>query len=138
MVRHMAMSMRSTDLAKLATRMEAASHSGSSDPFGKVKGLIKSMIEKLLDEADADATKKAYCDKEMSESAAKQDEKTDALEKLATQIDVASAGSKKLKGEVATLQKELGALARTQAEMDKIRIEEKTIYDKNKPTLEQG
>jgi hypothetical protein len=98
MVRHMAMSMRSADLAKLATRMEAASHSGSSDPFGKVKGLIKSMIEKLLDEADADATKKAYCDKEMSESAANQEEKESAIQKLSTQVDVMSAESKKTQG----------------------------------------
>merc|ERR1719498_1693926 len=123
------MSLRSQVLAQLATRMQSASH--SSDPFGKVKGLIKDMIEKLLDEAEADATKKAYCDKEMSETQQTKEDKEDTLEKLATQIDVAAAESKKLKGEVATLQKELGALARTQAEMDKLRIEEKGIYDKN-------
>jgi chromosome segregation ATPase len=138
MVRRLALSLRSQVLVQLANRLQSASRSHSADPFGKVKGMIKDMIEKLLDEADADATKKAYCDKEMSETQQTQDEKTDALEKLATQIDVASAGSKKLKGEVATLQKELGALARTQAEMDKIRIEEKAVFEKNKPQLEQG
>merc|ERR1719399_1436098 len=105
MVRDMAMSMKSHALAQLASRMQAASH--SSDPFGKVKGLIKDMIEKLLDEAEADAKKKAYCDKEMAESQANQDEKESAVEKLTTKIDVMSAESKKLKTEVATLQKEL-------------------------------
>merc|ERR1719272_1852901 len=132
------MSMRSQVLAQLATRMQAASRSSSSDPFGKVKGLIKSMIEKLLDEADASATKKAYCDKEMGESAAKQDEKESDIEKLSTQVDVMSAESKKLKGEVGTLQKELASMSRTQAAMDKLRMEEKGIYDKNKPELEKG
>merc|ERR1719271_1826141 len=49
-----------------------------------------------------------------------------------------SAESKKLKTEVATLQKELAALARTQAEMDKLRATEKGVFEKNKPELEQG
>merc|ERR1719311_1384533 len=136
MVRDMAMSMKSHALAQLASRMQAASH--SSDPFGKVKGLIKDMIEKLLDEAEADAKKKAYCDKEMAESQANQDEKESAIEKLTTKIDVMSAESKKLKTEVATLQKELAALSKTQAEMDKIRAAEKAVYEKNKPEMEQG
>jgi len=136
MVRHLAMSLRSNALAQLVARMQSASH--SADPFAKVKGLIKGMIEKLLDAAEADATKKAYCDKEMAETQASQDEKEADIEKLATQIDVMSAESKKLKGEVATLQKELAALSSTQAEMDKLRAEEKAIYEKNKPELEQG
>jgi len=138
MVRRLAMSLHSQALVQLVNRMQSASHSTSSNPFAKVTGLIKDMIEKLLDEAEADATKKAYCDKEMAESQAKQDEKEADIEKLSTQIDVMSAESKKLKGEVATLQKELAALSRTQAEMDRIRIEEKGIYDKNKPELEKG
>jgi chromosome segregation ATPase len=136
MVRDMAMSMKSHALAQLASRMQAASH--SSDPFGKVKGLIKDMIEKLLDEAEADAKKKAYCDKEMAETQANQDDKESAIEKLTTKIDVMSAESKKLKTEVATLQKELAALSKTQAEMDKLRAAEKAVYDKNKPEMEQG
>jgi chromosome segregation ATPase len=138
MVRHLAMSLRSQVLAQLAVRMQSASHSKTRDPFAKVKGLIQSMIEKLASEAEADATKKAYCDKEMAETQQKQDDKEADIEKLTTQIDVFGAESKKLKGEVATLQKELGALSRTQAEMDKLRMEEKAVYEKNKPELEQG
>jgi len=100
--------------------------------------MIKDMIEKLLDEAEADATKKAYCDKEMSETQQNQDEKESDIEKLSVQIDVMSSESKKLKGEVATLQKELAALSQTQAEMDKLRVSEKGVFEKNKPELEQG
>merc|ERR1719326_1836141 len=108
--------MRSQVLVQLASRMQSASRSTTSDPFKKVKGMIKDMIEKLLDEAEADATKKAYCDKEMSETQQNQDEKESDIEKLSVQIDVMSSESKKLKGEVATLQKELAALSQTQAE----------------------
>jgi len=60
------------------------------------------------------------------------------FEKLTTSIDSKSAKSKKLKEEVATLQKELAELAETQQEMDKVREEEKAIYEKNKPEIEQG
>jgi len=136
MVRHLAIATRSQSLSQLAARMQSAGN--SANPFGKVTGLIKSMIEKLMDEADAGATKKAYCDKEMAESKQNQEDKETAIEKLSTQVDVMSAESKKLKGEVGALQKELAALTKTQAEMDKLRAEEKAIYTKNKPELERG
>jgi hypothetical protein len=96
------------------------------------------MIEKLLKEAEADATEKAFCDKGMGETEAKKADKEAAIEKLSTSIDSMSAKSAKLKEEVATLQKELAALASAQAEMDKVRAEEKALYDKNSAEMEKG
>merc|ERR1719218_166503 len=49
-----------------------------------------------------------------------------------------TARSAQLKEEVSALQKELAELAATQAEMDKLRAEEKAIFEKNKPELEEG
>merc|ERR1719171_7682 len=49
-----------------------------------------------------------------------------------------TAKSAKLKEEVAELEKELAALARSQAEMDKIRAEEKAAYDANSAEMEKG
>ena len=46
--------------------------------------MIADMLAKLQDEADEDATKKAYCDKEMGETEAKKSDKEDELEKLTT------------------------------------------------------
>merc|ERR1719261_91422 len=96
------------------------------------------MIEKLESEAEADATKKAWCDKEMSENAAKKEDKSSELAKLNTKIEQKSAQSAKLKEEVATLRKELAALAKEQAEMDKVRQDENAAYSKNKPEMEKG
>merc|ERR1719387_1901593 len=131
----------STELAQLANRMAAAARLGAAngeDPFAKVKGLITEMIERLIKEAEADASHKAYCDKEMGETKAKKDELTTEIEELTTKIDKMTAEAAKLREEVAILQKELAELEASQAEMDKVRAEEKAAYDKNKPEMEQG
>merc|ERR1719408_631013 len=72
-VRDLAQKQNSPALSQLATRMAQAMRAGSQsgDPFAKVKSLISNMIEKLLKEAEADATEKAFCDKEMSETETK-------------------------------------------------------------------
>merc|ERR1719217_383605 len=46
-----------------------------SDPFVKIRGLIEDMIEKLLKEAQEEATQKAFCDQEMGKSTKSKDEK---------------------------------------------------------------
>merc|ERR1719195_2606873 len=96
------------------------------------------MIETLEKEAEADATEKAYCDKELPETNAKKDAKTTEIKKLSTKIDQMTSRSAQLKGEVAELEKGLSALAKAQAEMDKIRLEEKEDYSKAKEEMEAG
>jgi len=125
-------------LAQLSMRMDAAIQGSEGDPFAKVKGLIEDMIETLEKEAEADATEKAYCDKELAETNAKKDAKTSEIKKLSTKIDQMTSRSAQLKGEVAELEKGLSALAKAQAEMDKIRLEEKEAYTKAKAEMEAG
>merc|ERR1719214_225472 len=140
-VKNLAKKFGSAALAQLANRMAAAaclSAAAGDDPFAKVKGLISEMIDRLMKEAEEDASHKAYCDKEMSETKAKKEELTDEISALTTKIDQMSARSAKLKEEVATLSKELADLAKSQAEMDKLREEEKAAFDKNKPEMEEG
>merc|ERR1740138_1564525 len=96
------------------------------------------MISKLEDEAEADATHEAYCDKEIAESDVKHADKTAEIAKLTAAIDQMSARSAQLKEEVAALQKSLADLAASQAEMDKMRSDEHTLYTSNKADMEKG
>jgi hypothetical protein len=136
-VRDLARKDDSPMLAQLASRMASAMRFGS-DPFAKVKGLISDMIGRLEDDAAADATEKAYCDKELSESTAKKEDKDAEIAKLTTSIDQMSAKSAQLKEQVAALQNALAEIASSQAEMDKLRQEEHAAYTSNKADMEQG
>merc|ERR1719335_947918 len=121
--------------------MESAIRLGTAagdDPFAKVEGLIKDMIATLEQEAEEDATQKAYCDKEMGEANAKKDDLTAEKDKLSTKIDQAKSASAKLKEEVATLQNELASMAKAKADADKLREEEKSDYEKNSAEMELG
>merc|ERR1719150_2649372 len=141
LVRDLARKDNSRALTQLASRLEMTlrtSNAQGADPFAKVKGLISDMIASLEEAADADATEKAFCDKELAETRAKKDDKTAEIEKLTTKIDQMSTRSAKLKEEVTALQKALADLMSAQAEMDKLREEENEAYKKNKAELEQG
>merc|ERR1719238_1945571 len=108
------------------------------DPFAKVKGLITDMIATLESDAEADASHKAYCDKETSETTAKKDELTAESDKLSTKIAQDKAASAKLKEQVATLQKELADMAKAKAEADKLRADEKATFEKNSAEMKMG
>jgi len=140
LVRDLARKTHDQALTQLATRMAAAIRhaQAGADPFAKVRELIKGMIETLLNDAQADASHKAYCDKELGESANKKAEKTATVDKLSTQIDSMSAKSAQLKEQSAKLQKELSNLARSQGEMDSIRAQERTTFQANKKEMDEG
>merc|ERR1712060_545274 len=111
---------------------------GGADPFGKVKSLIADMISKLEKEAESEASEKAYCDEQMAKTEEKKEELESDSEKLTSKIDKASAKSAGLKADVKELQAELAALAKEQAEMDSIRMDERADYAQAKVDLEAG
>jgi len=124
-------------LVRIKTTMGQAELDGD-DPFAKVKGLIQDMIEKLVADAQKEASHKAFCDEEMSETKAKKEDKEDELDTLGTKIDQATAKIAKLKEEVATLEAELAEIARVQAEADKLRTNEKDAWRAAKADFGQG
>ena len=140
-VHDLARKQHSSVLAQLASRLSSTvkfSSGSQADIFAKIKGLITDMVEKLEAEAEGDATEKAYCDKELGETNMKKDDKTAEIEKLTAKIDSMTSESKQLKGEIATLQTELGQLTSSQAEMDKLRAEEKALFESNSAETEKG
>merc|ERR1719428_1132033 len=141
LVKKLAREQHSTALAQLASRLKAVIQYGANsgdDPFAKVKGLITDMITKLMNEAAAEASEKAYCDEEMAKTKAKKEELTDDIEKLTSKIDSDTAASERLKAEVKDLQKALADLIDSQAEMDKVREETHAAFVAAKADLEQG
>jgi len=135
-VRDLAKKTSSVALEQLASRMSSALKLGG--PFDKVKGLIADMIARLEEQAGADASHKAYCDEELSESEEKKAEKSALIAKISTKIDQMTARSAQLKEEVAGLEKALSEIAASQASADKYRQEEHGVFTANKAEMEQG
>jgi len=107
--------------------MEMATAAGS-DPFVKVRGLIEDMIAKLVEEANQEATQKAFCDEEIGKSKKSQAEKTATLDKLQSRLDKASATKAELEEGIKELESEIAAIDKATAEATKIRNEEHAAY----------
>ncbi|CAK0897167.1 unnamed protein product, partial [Prorocentrum cordatum] len=88
----------------------------SDDPFAKVKKLIKDLIVRLMEEANAEAEHKGWCDTELSTNEQTRKEKTAAVETLHAEID-------ELQASIAKLSEELTELAAAVAELDKAMAE---------------
>jgi len=141
LIKKLARKHHSKALQKLASQVEALMQYGAKfgdDPFKKVKGLITSLIDRLMAEAAAEATEKAYCDEQMARTEEKKSELEADIDKLTAKLDESAAASAKLKEQVKELQVELAALAKEQAEMDKIRMEQNAAYLDAKKDLELG
>jgi len=102
--------------------------SAAMDPFVKIRNLIEEMIAKLLDEAQEEATQKAFCDEEMGKSAKSKDDKTRTLDKLQSRIDRASSRKAELAQAVKDLEAGVAELDKSQAVATKIRNEEHATY----------
>lgn len=141
MVRDLAKKEHNPELAQLASRVASTLRYGSgtqADIFAKVKGLIGDMIGRLESEAEADATEKAFCDKELAETNQKKADKEAEIAKLTAKSDALAAKSAGLKEQIAAIEKQLADLARSQATMDKIRTEEKALFEKNSAETEKA
>merc|ERR1719375_1853009 len=120
-----AKSLGSRYLALAAARMTA-------DPFKKVKKMIKDLIVKLMEEANAEAEHKGFCDTELATNkqtrdnlGAEVDELTAAIEEKTAEISQLTTAIKELSDAIAEIKKQ-------QAEATALRQEEK---EKNMATI---
>jgi hypothetical protein len=131
----------SSTLAQLASRIASTLRFGASsgeDPFTKVKQLISDLLTKLQAEATADVSEKAYCDDELAKTNAKKDQLDAQMTKLSTNIDQMAAESAQLEADVKELNAWLANLARSQADMDAMRVESHQEYQNAKKEFQLG
>jgi len=102
----------------------------SSDPFGKVRGLINGMINKLEKQAQEEATHESFCQEELAKSTKSKETKENRADKYQTRIDQAKAGIQDLKSSIADLQSELSDIASATKKATAIRNRENSDYKK--------
>merc|ERR1719375_595252 len=101
----------------MAVRVEA-------DPFKKVKKLIKDLIVKLMEEANAEVEHKGYCDKELATNEHTRKEKTEAVVMMTAEIDELTASIKYLSEVMADLAKAISELDAAVAKATEVRTAE--------------
>merc|ERR1719421_1166710 len=115
-------------LSALADRVE-------KDPFKKVKKMIKDLIDKLMEEATAEAAHKGWCDTELATNEKTRKEKTDAVETLKAEIDELTASIAKLGEEIVDLSNAVADLDAAVAKATSMRETEKA---KNAETVKDA
>jgi DNA repair exonuclease SbcCD ATPase subunit len=107
----------------------------AADPFAKVKKLIDDMITRLLEEANAEAEQKGFCDKELGTNKITRDKLTSEIDELDAAIEEGKAFILKLTEDIATLTKEIAELDAAVEEATALREEEKA---KNALTIKEA
>lgn len=95
--------LKSSLLLSLAARAGA-------DPFKKVKGLIQKLIERLIAESTAEATKKGFCDTEVSKAEKDRDYRRADIKKLKAEIGVLESKEESLTTDIKELKEKLAML----------------------------
>lgn len=111
-----------------------------ADPFIKVKKLIQDLIERLVTEASEEATKKGWCDTEMSKAIHTRTKHNHQMMEINGELESFEATKSILKESVKTLATEIIDLNDSLAKQVKIRVSENAdnmdILDKAKEGLQ--
>merc|ERR550537_868872 len=118
-------------LTALALRM-------SADPFVKVKKLISDLIQRLVQEAADEATKKGRCDTEMGKATKTRDQNFDKTVALNADILSLEAQKASLEEEISTLTVEIADLTDSLTKTTKLRADEKAENEDTISKAEAG
>jgi len=97
----------------------------AEDPFAKVKKMIKDLIVKLMEEANAEADHKGYCDTELATNKQTREIKSAEVEDLSANIDKNTADITSLADEISSLADDIAAINAQQAEATELRNADK-------------
>jgi len=120
----------SVDVSSAPAGGEAAA--ATVDPFAKVKKLIWDLIQKMEEEAHADATHEGWCDTETGKSKVTRNKLNEDIDGLSAEIEDLKATIMTLAEEIAELSKQVEGLNSAMREATSLRREEKA---KNKQTI---
>merc|ERR1719458_615578 len=112
--------LQSSTLSGLAAKIAL-----EEDHFVKVRGLIKDIIAMLKKQAEAEASQKSFCDKEMAKALSNRDGEKLKMEESGATIAKKTAEKEKLSKDIADISKEIAALAKALNEATELRSEEK-------------
>jgi chromosome segregation ATPase len=98
----------------------------AEDPFAKVKKMIKDLIVKLMEEANAEADHKGYCDTELATNKQTREIKSAEVEDLSATIEKNTADIAQLTDEIKTLSDDIASINAQQAEATEIRNADKS------------
>lgn len=104
----------------------------AADPFKKVKKMIKDLIVKLMEEANAEAEHKGFCDTELATNKQTRDNLGAQVDELTANIEEKTALISQLTTEIKDLSDAIALLKKQQAEATTLRQEEK---EKNMATI---
>jgi len=106
-----------------------------SDPFVKVKKMIKDLITKLMEEANEEIEHKGWCDQELSTNEQTRKKKTAGVEALHSQIDELEASIAKLTEDMADATQAIADLDAAMVKATDLRTAEKA---KNTETIQDA
>jgi len=95
------------------------------DPFAKIKKMIKDLIVKLMEEANAEADQHAYCETELATNKQTREIKSSEVEELTAELESQNALLEKLTTEITELSDEVAEIKAQQNKATGIRAEEK-------------
>jgi len=95
------------------------------DPFAKIKGLIQKLIERMLAEAAAEASKKGFCDTELGKAEHDRDYRWSDVKDLNAKLETLEVKLEELKAEIAELKIAIEKLEEALAEAKDLRAQEK-------------
>lgn len=115
--------------------LSALAERALADPMGKVKKMIEQLITRLEEQGQAETTKKAWCDSEISTNKQTREEKSDAVSTLQAEMDKLQAELEKLDEDTTGLASELTELEAAVSQATELRAKEK---EKNEANLKEA
>ncbi|CAK9102235.1 unnamed protein product [Durusdinium trenchii] len=111
--------------------LSALAERALADPMGKVKKMIEQLITRLEEQGQAETTKKAWCDSEISTNKQTREEKSDAVSTLQAEMDKLQAELEKLDEDTTGLASELTELEAAVSQATELRAKEKEKNEAN-------